>query len=229
MNPIRGAVLQFSRRARERRASIFRDAFSMGPTTRLLDLGSQNGSHFHSVLGDTDYKPENVWIADISEDLVKEGERRFGFRAVLLDESGRLPFEDGFFDIVHCSSVIEHVSVPKEEMWTLWSGRRFHDVASRRQAAFAQELRRVARGYYVQTPYRHFPVESHTWLPGVAWLPRPALLLTLRGTNRVWVKKTQPDWNLLDHETFGALFPDAEIREEKVMGLTKSLIAIRRP
>ena len=55
----------------------------------------------------------------------------------MLDESGRLPFPDDHFDIIFCSSTIEHVTVDKgvteDIVWaklkTLGEGA---DIASRR-------------------------------------------------------------------------------------------------
>src|SRR5919197_2285019 len=66
-----------------------------------------------------------------------------------------LPFEDGAFDLAYSSSVIEHVPPDRRE-------------------AFAAELRRVARGFYVQTPAFSVPIEPHTLLPCAHWMP-PAL------------------------------------------------------
>jgi hypothetical protein len=71
---------------------------------------------------------------------------------VLADATERLPFEDGAFDLAYCSSVIEHI--PRE-----------------RRQAFAAEVRRVARGWFVQTPAYSFPVEPHALLPFAHWLP----------------------------------------------------------
>ncbi len=65
---------------------------------------------------------------------------------VLADATERLPFEDGAFDLAYSSSVVEH-------------------VAPEQRAAFAAEVRRVARGWYVQTPARSFPIEPHALLP----------------------------------------------------------------
>jgi SAM-dependent methyltransferase len=71
---------------------------------------------------------------------------------VLADPAEGLPFEDGAFDIAYCNSVIEHVPPPRRE-------------------AFACELKRVARGWLVQTPAWSFPIEPHALLPGAHWLP----------------------------------------------------------
>ena len=68
------------------------------------------------------------------------------------DASEGLPFADGQFDLVYCSSVIEH-------------------VPPARRAAFAAEIRRVGKGWFVQTPAWSFPIEPHALLPGAHWLP----------------------------------------------------------
>lgn len=66
-----------------------------------------------------------------------------------------LPFSDGAFDVVHSSAVIEHVG------------------SAERQARFVAELARVARRcVFVTTPNRWFPVEFHSVLPLVHWLPK---------------------------------------------------------
>jgi hypothetical protein len=80
----------------------------------------------------------------------------------------------------------------------------------------------------VQTPYKYFPIESHTWLPLVGFLPRVALIPVLKITNLVWIKKTSPDWHLLNKKQMWLLFPDAnEIVTDKLFGLVKSIMVIR--
>lgn len=221
---LRRIAARYSRRARQRRAAIFRERLRPSPDDRILDLGSEDGTHIAEVVPFRD----NVWIADISAEALARGERRYGFNAVRLDEAGRLPFADGAFDVIFCSSVIEHVTVPKRELARYRSGRAFREAAFARQRAFADEIRRVGRRYFVQTPNRYFPIESHTWLPGVvAFLPRRWLIPTVAFFNRWWPKQTSPDWHLLGEREMRELFPDAEIVRERSFGLTKSLMAIR--
>jgi hypothetical protein len=76
-----------------------------------------------------------------------------GLRFVVAD--GRdLPFADASFDFVHSSAVIEHVG------------------SGERQAQFLRECWRVARrGIFITTPNRWFPIEFHTVLPLLHWLP----------------------------------------------------------
>lgn len=79
----------------------------------------------------------------------------------------RLPFRDRSFDIVHSSAVIEHVG------------------SSLRQKQFLSELVRVARrAVFVTTPDRWYPIEFHTLLPFVHWLPQRMFHGFLRATGR---------------------------------------------
>lgn len=111
-------------------------------------------------------------------------------------------------------------------MWLSRNGRDFRAQSEERQRAFAAEIKRVGNQYFVQTPNRWFPVESHTWLPFLGWLPRRMLLPVLRVINRFWVKTTQPDWRLLGPEDVSRLFGGAQIIKERFWGLTKSVVAI---
>jgi len=180
-----------------------------------------------AVLIGSPVRPCNVHIADISAQAVASAERRFGFTPASLSETGPLPFEDAAFDIVFCSSVIEHVTIPKSEVWSLQDHAEFSERSLKHQRTFAGEISRVGRGYFVQVPYRWFPIETHTWLPFVGYLPRAAQVATIRYSNRFWIKKTQPDFYLPSRTEMLALFPDAELRYERSMGLVKSLIVVR--
>ncbi len=122
---------------------------------------------------------------------------------VRADATDRLPFDDAAFDLAYSSSVIEHL-----------------DPA--RRAAFAAEVQRVARGFYVQTPAFSFPVEPHALLPAAHWLPA--------GLRRpYWRLGAAGDWediSLLRRDELAALF-DGKIVAERLGGLVKSWIAVR--
>ncbi len=227
MNSVTKLAQRISIKARKVRADIFKKHFVIDGDTKILDLGSENGTNLKRVLEGTSVTPKNVYIADIDERLVEEGAKLHGFKAVVIDESGTLPFDDDYFDIVYCSSVIEHVTIPKDEVWKCLSGREFKTRSLERQQEFANEIRRLGKGYFVQTPYKYFPIESHTWLPLIAFLPRPLLVYLIKFTNKFWIKKTSPDWYLLNKKEFQDLFPEATIIEEKTFGFTKSIMAIK--
>ena len=115
-----------------------------------------------------------------------------------------LPFGDGEFDVSYSNSVIEHL--PPEA-----------------RAAYARELQRVGRRWFVQTPNRAFPIEPHALLPFVHWLPRRAG----RALWRLGVSgDPYDDVQLLGARELRSLFPDAEIVRERAGPLTKSLVAV---
>ena len=121
---------------------------------------------------------------------------------VRADATQGLPFADDEFDLAYCSSVIEHV--PREL-----------------RAAFARELRRVARGWYVQTPAFSFPVEPHALLPAAHWLP-----VALR--RPYWRLGVAGEWEniaLLRRAEMAALFGDPVA--ERVGPLVKSWVSVR--
>jgi SAM-dependent methyltransferase len=213
----------FSQKSRAKRSAMFLQYLQPTEQDKILDLGSEDGTFIAGIIPFR----KNVFIADINEGMLIRGKRQYGFNIVLLGEDGLLPFEDGYFDIVHCNSVIEHVTVDKTKQWSVRSQKEFTEVAFKRQKQFANEIRRVAKSYFVQTPNKDFIFESHTWLPLVQFLPRPVLVKMINWLNKWWVKKTTPDWNLLTERQMKELFPDAIIIREKTAGFTKSFIAIR--
>ncbi len=121
---------------------------------------------------------------------------------VQADATERLPFEDGAFDLAYSSSVIEHVPKP-------------------RRAAFAAELHRVSRGWYVQTPARSFPIEPHALLPFAHWLPAGP-------RRRYWRLGAMGHWeeiDLLGRLELEALFGPA--LPERAGPLVKSWVCVR--
>jgi SAM-dependent methyltransferase len=150
-------------------------------------------------------------------------------RFVHLEETPRLPFEDGQFDIVLANSVIEHVTVPKADCARMnWPEPEWRRRAHEGQRQFALEIAWVGRGYFVQTPHKSFPLDQHLWLPFSNWLPHRPLLKLVAFTNQIWIKRASlVDWQLLGPDDLRGFFPDAEIHIERALGLPKSVIAFR--
>jgi SAM-dependent methyltransferase len=96
-----------------------------------------------------------------------------------------LPFADAEFDIALSNAVVEHVGDAED------------------QREFVHELCRVGRRVFVSTPNRWFPLEVHTLLPLVHWLPK-------QRADRVFASLGKPDaasLRLLGPADLRALFP----------------------
>src|SRR4029453_3715718 len=129
---------------------------------------------------------------------------------VQVGDGTKLEYADGEFGAVFSSSTIEHV--PKEL-----------------QPAFAAEIRRGGRRYFVQTPTRSFPMEPHYQFPLFQFLPHRLQKALNKRFSLGWRPKGQwEEVNLLSARDLKRLFPDAEVHRERVFGLTKSLMAVRR-
>lgn len=127
-------------------------------------------------------------------------------------------YDDNSFDLVFSNSVIEHVGS-------------FED-----QRAMAAEVRRLAPGYYVQTPNYWFPLEPHFLVPGWQWMPRPVRIAAIRRrkighigpfSDADRAAAAVDEIRLLKRSEVQRLFPDAEVSSERIAGLTKSFVAIR--
>jgi len=122
------------------------------------------------------------------------------------------------YDLVFSNSVIEHVG------------------GHERRQRFAEAVRGLGDCYWVQTPYRYFPIEPHWIAPGMQFLPvavRSRLayrwpLTHTRAHDRADALESVLWTELLDRTQLRHYFPDATLRAERVLGLTKSLIAVRR-
>ncbi|MEV1331000.1 class I SAM-dependent methyltransferase [Micromonospora costi] len=123
------------------------------------------------------------------------------------------------YDLVFSNSVLEHVG------------------GHERRRRMAEAVRALAPAYWVQTPYRYFPVEPHWVAPGMQFLPVPARVFVARkwplaytpGKSYELAMRQVLTTELVGRAELRYLFPDATIRGERLLGLTKSLIAVRRP
>lgn len=197
---------------RARRWRHFHSIFPITPESHVLDVGGHPGEWMANVA-----VPLNVTIVNLGpwpESL--QAPSRFRYCEA---DARALPFADGEFALAYSNSVIEHMGT-------------FED-----QVRFADEIRRVGVNLYVQTPNKWFPVEPHFVCVAVHWLPlriRRLVMpwLSFRGWFRsgddVKIADLIQEIRLLDTREMKRLFPDCEIVREKIFGLTKSLIAVRR-
>jgi SAM-dependent methyltransferase len=190
--PLARIASPLASRARKRRHEQFWALTGVSSEARVLDLGC-------GALGLRALEPGlDITGVDLTERPAYPGP------FVRADAAAGLPFADGEFDLVYCSSVIEH-------------------VPPARRAAFAAELRRVGRGWLVQTPARSFPIEPHSLLPGAHWLP-----VSLR--KPYWRLGAAGQWEdiaLLSRSEIETLFGPA--LPERFGPFVKSWVCVRPP
>ncbi|MFN3996751.1 methyltransferase domain-containing protein [Algoriphagus sp.] len=135
--------------------------------------------------------------------------------SVIGDATDMTEFTDKQFDLVFSNSVIEH-------LYTFGNQRKM-----------ANEIQRVGRKYFIQTPNKYFPVEAHYALPFAQYLPKSLLFMLLTKTKLSRFKRWKPqdaqqylnEIRLLNAAEMKRLFPASKLLKETILGLTKSLTA----
>jgi len=190
--PLAHLAAPLAARARARRHERFFALTRLQAGARVLDVGC-------GALGLRALEPE---LDVTGVDLLEYPDYPCPF--VRSDPAEGLPFSENEFDLVYCSSVIEHVPPP-------------------RRAAFAAEVRRVGRGWFVQTPALSFPIEPHSLLPGAHWIPA-------RLRKAYWRLGATGGWeeiSLLSRPEMEALFGSAQA--ERIGPLVKSWVCVHAP
>jgi hypothetical protein len=212
-------------RSHDARMRLLLSAIEPAAGDKVLDLGSGWWSPFSLRLKRA--VDVSLTLTDISAPTELPAQ---DVRVVVLREDEPLPFENGEFELVICNSVIEHATLKKEDCRSrVLSSDDWKSLAFKQQKRFADEIRRVGRSYFVQTPHRNFPLDMHMWLPFTNWVPHEQLRRALPIVNRYWIKSNEVvDWNLLGPAEMQQLFPEATIHVERLFGLPKSVVAYFR-
>jgi SAM-dependent methyltransferase len=182
-----------SLRSRRRKLALFLELMAPDATTTILDVGvdevssgepgGETGCTTHNFLEDRYPWPDRITALGLHD-----GERfrtRYPRITYVEGDACALPFGNASFDVVHSNAVIEHVG-----------GRD-------RQEAFVREALRVGRRVFVTTPNKWFPVEVHTRLPLVHWLPERTAGRLYDRTGMSWAREN----HLLGARDLRALFP----------------------
>ena len=160
-----GINSRLSHLARVRNYRHFADVMRPGETTEILDLGTCDEITAEANM----LQQMHPHRGRITCTSIGEGSAILaaypGVRHVPIEAGARLPFSDAQFDIAFSNAVLEHVG------------------PAAAQQAFVREMCRVSRRAYLAVPNRLFPVEHHTCIPLLHWLPKPwfrAILLRTR-------------------------------------------------
>src|SRR5262249_28596571 len=154
---------KISTHQRRKMFAAFMRTFRPTESDTILDVGvTDDQVHSHSNYFEAYYPYKHRLTAAGLEDASFLETLYPGMRYVQAD--GRdLPFADSSYDYVHSSAVIEHVG------------------SYQQQTSFIRQLWRVARrGLFITTPNRWFPVEFHTVMPLIHFLPPPIFRRCLR-------------------------------------------------
>jgi hypothetical protein len=200
-------------RARAQRWRLVAELFPDLADLRVVDLGGTAESWQRAPV-----QPKHVTVVNLTE----PGEPASWITTVLADACDPYgPIEEATgatsFDLVFSNSLLEHVG------------------GHARRVDVANAVRTLAPRYWVQTPYRYFPMEPHWLFPGMQFLPaavraRIAASWPLAHSGAGSLEQAMSQvllTELLSVTEMRSYFPDAQVIHERFLGLTKSLVAAK--
>jgi SAM-dependent methyltransferase len=198
------------------RRKVF-DAFTgLGIATHdtILDIGATSDQSYDHSNYLAAWYPHKDRITAVGIDDASHLEKLYPGLTFIRANGLALPFQDKSFDYVHAAAVIEHV------------GNRSA------QTHLIREAIRVARKCaLITTPNRWFPVEFHTVLPLIHWLPPRLFRQLLRAIGREFFAREE-NLNLLSasdvRRMAGDIGLEFELRGVRLLGLTSNLLLIVR-
>ena len=191
--------------------NFFIKIYNPGSDTKVLDVGVTSDDTFiESNFFEKFYPYKNNITCVGTENGIFLEDKFKGIKYIQVKTGENLPFTDKEFDIVFSNAVVEHTG-NKEQ-----------------QSFFIGELCRVARLFFITTPNRWFPVETHTGIPLLHYLPKEKFRSIIRGTKYdYW--SYENNLNLLSAKEFREIFPadsrvNINIKKVKLLGITSNLI-----
>lgn len=130
--------------------------------------------------------------------------------SVIGDATDMSQYKNQEFDIVFSNSVIEHVG------------------DFEKQKRMVEEVKRVGKHYFLQTPNRNFFIEPHFHVPFFQFFPLrfQVFLLQKKKHNRIKeydkALELAKSVRLINKKELTMLFPNVKIRKEKFLFMTKS-------
>jgi ubiquinone/menaquinone biosynthesis C-methylase UbiE len=209
-------AIRVATHARRRMFQTFLEVCEVRPDETIMDIGATSDQTYEASNYLEAWYPFKDKVMAVGIDDASFLETRYPGMKFTQANGLDLPFADDSFDVVHSSAVLEHVG----------------NVTNQRR--FIEEMVRVARrAVFFTTPNRWFPVEFHSVLPLVHWLPKPTFRRLLSGTRYDFFAKEE-NLNLVSARDLrqlceGLPVKSAHVSGQRLWGFTSNLlVAIRK-
>ena len=154
--------------ARRRMYKHFMTTMKPGKDTRILDFGISEIENEESNILEKSYPhTHNICCAGIGDGSgITKAFPEITYVPITPDQP--LPFADKSFDLAYSNAVFEHMGSREARLEIL------------------HELSRVAAHVYITIPNRWFPLEHHTAIPLLHFIPRLFRVFTRKGKYEYW-------------------------------------------
>ena len=194
---------------RKRKWQRFVKIFPQQPESRILDVGF-NAIEYSGTDNFLEKKypyPQNITALGIDDPT--EFKKKYPQVKAIQYEGKIFPFKDNSFDLCWSNAVIEHVG------------------NFQRQIEFLKEIKRTCKHGYITTPNKFFPIEVHTRVPLLHFLPKSLFDSFLRLIGKDWA--TGSYMSLLSKKELNLALQKAGIQEytiyqNKLFGFTLDFV-----
>lgn len=182
---------------RKRKWKIFNSLLKPNFDTTILDVGfsDEEYSQADNFL-EKHYSHLNK-VTALGVDVPDKFKRRYPEVKAVQYCGVKFPFKNIVFDICWSNAVIEHVG------------------SRDNQLRFLREIKRVSKSFFITTPNKYFPVEVHTRVPLLHFLPKKIFDKFLRIIKKDWA--TGDYMNLLSLKELKKLLKEADIKNYKII------------
>ena len=180
---------------------------------KILDIGGTQ--HFWEMMGFIDLSNVEIHLVNLKHQKI----RHHNFFSIKADATNLSEIEPNSFDLVFSNSVIEHL------------------YTFENQVKMANEIQRIGKNYFIQTPNYYFPIEPHFTFPFFQFFPRQLkiqLVSVLKlghkaidHKNRQMIEQKIDEIRLLNIQNMKALFPNSNIYLDRFLGFNKSIVAYK--
>lgn len=202
----------FLRKYRKQIFKIFLENIIINKAFKVIDIGttavdSLNENYF---LHNYPYKKK---ITCFSNQKLTSLKKKYPFLKILQGDGRQTNLPSNYYDIVHSNATIEHVGS-------------FYN-----QSIFIKELYRISKKFvFIQTPNRFFPIDFHTLIPFIHFLPKKLHRSILKIIGLKFISKEE-NLNLLTINELRKICIDQNIKEFyvkkiRIFGLTSNIILV---
>jgi hypothetical protein len=204
----------FLKKYREKIFKIFVENIKLKKIYKVIDIGSTavDSMSENYFLHNYPYKKSITCFSNQKLDNLK---KKYPFLIIKKGDGRNTNLPDNFYEIVHSNATIEHVG------------------SFDNQIKFVRELYRISKKIiFMQTPNRYFPIDFHTLLPFLHWLPKTIHRKILDIIGLKFLSK-ESNLNLLSIKELKKIcrilkINSYSIKKVKIFGLVSNLILIIR-
>ena len=179
-------------------------------TDKLLDIGTSpvNNKYQNYLIHKYPYKKKITCASDLQ---LKEIKKKYPEIKTLQCDGRKIPLKNKSFDIVMSNATIEHVGNYNN------------------QKKFVKEAMRLSkRLVFIATPNRYFPIDFHTLIPLIHWLPKKIHRFILKKIGLDFFSK-EKNLNLLSDNELKKIcsslqIKNYEINKIRVLGFCTNLV-----